>query len=394
MKHPFSKQLEQIPPSGIRSFFELILETNDPEMISLGVGEPDDSTPWPIRQDAIESIEQGITSYSSNKGLLTLRTQIASSIKKNHHLSINPKTELLITTGVSEAIDLILRTIINPKDELLLPTPTYVSYAPLIHLLGGKVIEIDTSKTQFQLTAKQVQDAITPQTKAIILCSPNNPTGTSIMPKEFKKITALIQKHQFWAISDEIYLDLTYDKQHKVSLFDFPKIRDLSIILNGFSKSYAMTGWRIGYICGNEPIISRALKIHQYAALCAPITSQYAALSALTHHNTIIKEMKQSYLIRRNLCMKRFSEMKLPVPPPTGAFYCFPNISSTGLSDEQFAIQLLKSEKVAVVPGSIFGKGGQNHIRCCYATELNHLIEALNRIQRFITTVTKCPPTK
>ena len=386
MKYPFSRQLDQIPQSGIRSFFELVLGSKDPEMISLGVGEPDFSTPWPICHDAIQSIENGITSYSSNKGIFLLRKKLALSLKKKHNCIINPDTELLITAGVSEAIDLILRAIINPHDEVLLPTPAYVCYAPLIHLLGGKVIELDTSTYQFQLTAKQVEKAITTKTKAIILCSPNNPTGTSIPTQEFKKITTLIKKHQFWAISDEIYADLTYDNQNKVSLCEFPKIKNRSIVLSGFSKSHAMTGWRIGYIYGGEDIVSRALKIHQYSALCAPIASQYAALSALQHGNSVTQEMKQSYIIRKNLCVKRFNEMNLKMPLPTGAFYCFPNITSTGLSDEAFAIELLKKEKVAVVPGSVFGKGGSGHIRCCYATELTALIEALNRIHHFIMT--------
>ena len=386
MKHPFSKRLDQIPPSGIRQFFDLVLESNDHDIISLGVGEPDYSTPWPIRHEAIHSLEKGITSYSSNQGLLELRQLVALSIKKHTHQVINPKTELLITSGVSEAIDLIFRAIINPKDEILLPTPAYVCYTPLIHLLGGKTIEIDTSHSQFKLTAKQVARAITPQTKAIILCSPNNPTGVSIPPQEFSKIAKLIKKHQFWAISDEIYLDLTYNKKDAVSLLEFPEIKNQSIILNGFSKSYAMTGWRIGYACGPEPVISRALKIHQYAALCAPITSQYAAISALKQKKEILKEMKQSYLERRNICVKRFNEMGLPLELPTGAFYCFPNISSTGLSSEEFAIQLLHTEKVAVVPGNVFGKSGEGYIRCCYATKISNLIEALSRIKRFITT--------
>ncbi len=386
MKYPFSKKLDQIPPSGIREFFDLVLESKDSDMISLGVGEPDFSTPWPICYDAIKSVENGLTSYSSNKGLYELRKQLAKILKKKYQFTVNPDTELLITAGVSEAIDLVLRSIINPKDEVLLPTPSYVCYSPLINLLGGKVVEIDTSETQFKLNAKQVEKAITSKTKAIILCSPNNPTGTSISKKEFEKIVNLLKKHQFWAISDEIYLDLTYQDKDKVSLCDFPSIKNRSIVLNGFSKTHAMTGWRIGYIYGAENVVERALKIHQYSALCAPITSQYAALSALKHDSKVSEKMKTSYIERKNLCIKRFNEMKIEMPIPTGAFYCFPKISSTGLSDQEFAVKLLKQEKVAVVPGSVFGKGGVGHIRCCYATEITLLIEALNRIQNFLKT--------
>lgn len=384
MKHPFSRQLEEIPPSGIRAFFDLVLESNDPDIISLGVGEPDFDTPWPICEEAIRSIENGLTAYSSNQGLFELRKKIAETLEKKHACQLNPKTNILVTSGVSEGLDLIFRVLINPGDEVVVPTPCYVCYAALIRLLGGKVVEVDTSSTQFQVTADAIQSVITPKTKAIILCSPNNPTGTEITKLEMAKIVEMIKSKNLWCISDEIYTALSYDTP-PVSLLDFPEIKSNWIVLNGFSKAYAMTGFRVGYMIADESVISRALKIHQYAALCAPITSQYAAIAALKQNKKVINQMNASYLERRNLCVSRFRAMGFELPTPTGAFYCFPNISTTGLNDTEFALALFQQFKVAVVPGSVFGAGGSGHIRCCYATGLNQLITALERIASFVT---------
>jgi aminotransferase len=383
MKHPFSKQLEEIPPSGIRAFFDLVLESNDPDIISLGVGEPDFDTPWPICEDAIRSIENGLTAYSSNQGLFELRKKIAEVLEKKHACQLNPKANILVTSGVSEGLDLIFRVLVNPGDEVIVPTPCYVCYAALIRLLGGKVVEVDTASTQFQVTANAIRSAVTPKTKAVILCTPNNPTGTGITKVEMAKIVKIIKSQDLWCISDEIYTELSYDAP-AVSLLDFPEIKSNRIVLNGFSKSYAMTGFRVGYMVADEAVISRALKIHQYAALCAPITSQYAAIAALKQNKKVINQMKISYLERRNLCISRFKSMGFELPTPTGAFYCFPNITSTGLNDTEFAMALFKRFKVAVVPGSVFGAGGSGHIRCCYATELSQLMTALERIATFV----------
>ncbi len=382
MRKPFSSILETIPPSGIRRFFDLVANSTD--VISLGVGEPDFPTPWPIREEAIASIESGKTSYTSNSGMPECREQIALYLKERFNAVYSPQ-DIILTLGVSEGVDIALRTLLNAGDEVILPEPNYVCYAPLVQLSGGKVVPIDTSLSQFVPDPKAIEKAITPKTKALILCSPSNPTGAVIPKSVLKDILALAKKHEFWVIADEIYAELSYDEPF-TSFASLPGAKDYCITMNGFSKAFAMTGWRLGYLAGPEAFISRAIKIHQYAALCASITSQYAGIEALKHPEEVEK-MRKSYEGRRNLFVKRLNDIGLETFMPKGAFYCFPSIKSTGLSSEDFALGLLEHGKVAVVPGGVFGLGGEGFIRCCYATHIDLLKEALKRIERYLKTL-------
>lgn len=377
----FSKILDEIPPSGIRRFFDLVIGRKD--ILSLGVGEPDFTTPWHIRETGIFSLENGITSYTSNRGLDELRVEIGHYMKRQFGVSYDPATEMVITVGVSEGVDITLRAILNAGDEVIIPQPAYVCYDPLVKLAGGVVKSIDTSADEFVTTAAQIEKAITKKTKALVLCSPNNPTGRVIPKAELKKIAALAKKHDFWVISDEIYAELTYDQEY-TSFAALPGAKERTILMNGFSKAFAMTGWRIGYICAPEAVVSRALKIHQYSILCAPILGQYAAIEALKNGEKEVNEMTASYQRRRNFFVGGLRKIGFPVPDCEGAFYCFPEIRFTGLSSEEFAMKLLESQKVAVVPGTAFGDCGEGHIRCCYAASMENLQEALKRIERFI----------
>ncbi|MGE4169459.1 MAG: aminotransferase class I/II-fold pyridoxal phosphate-dependent enzyme [Candidatus Margulisiibacteriota bacterium] len=381
MRQDFSKTLEQIPPSGIRRFFDLVVGAKD--VISLGVGEPDFITPWSVRSAAIDAIEQGRTSYTSNNGLLELRQAIVTYLQAQFQVQYNPVSEVIVTLGVSEAVDIVLRTILNPGDEVLLPEPAYVCYDPLIRLAGGQVVHLDTSATGFIPDPAVLEKHITPKTKAILLCSPSNPTGRIIPKETLEAIGRLAIKHDFWIIADEVYAELHYDLPF-TSAAAIPGLREHVILLNGFSKGFAMTGWRLGFLAAPEPMVSRALKIHQYCMLCAPIMSQYAAIEALEHGLSDVQDMRKSYQGRRNLFVERLNAMGLATHLPEGAFYCFPSIQSTGLSSEEFALRLLQEERVAVVPGHVFGAGGEGHIRCCYASSLVQLKEALVRIERFL----------
>ncbi len=381
MKSDFSHILDTIPPSGIRKFFDLVIGAQD--VISLGVGEPDFRTPWAIREDAIFSLEQGKTSYTSNSGLLECREAIVDYLARRFQAHYDPKTEILLTFGVSEAVDIVLRSILNPGDEVIVPEPSYVCYTPLVQLAGGKVVPLNTSDTQFIPDPDQIARAITHKTKAIILCSPSNPTGRTIPKDTLIQIGKLAREHDFWIITDEVYAELTYDESFQ-SVAALPNLKPSTILLNGFSKAFAMTGWRLGYVCGPPELISRATKIHQYSALCAPITAQYAAIEAVKNCAKDVQDMRESYKGRRNLFVKRLNEIGLPTLLPEGAFYCFPDIRQTGLSSEEFALRLLKEQRVAVVPGHVFGLGGEGHIRCCYATSLEELKEALSRIKKFM----------
>jgi len=381
MKSHFSTILDDIPPSGIRKFFDLVIGAKD--VISLGVGEPDFKTPWSIREDAIYSLEQGKTSYTSNNGLLECREAIATYLADRFNAFYNASDEILLTFGVSEAVDVVLRSIINPGDEVIIPEPSYVCYTPLVQLAGGKAVTVDTSPTEFIPDPMAIEAAITPHTKALILCSPSNPTGRTIPKDTLVALGELAVKYDFWIIADEVYAELTYDHSFQ-SVASLPGMKPSTILLNGFSKAFAMTGWRLGYVCAPPALIARATKIHQYSALCAPITSQYAAIEALKTCQKDVADMRESYRTRRNLFVKRLNDIGLPTPLPEGAFYCFPDIRPTGLTSEEFAIQLLHSHRVAVVPGNVFGRGGEGHIRCCYATSLSELKEALTRIQSFI----------
>lgn len=377
----FSDKITGTPPSGIRKFFELIQGRDD--IISLGVGEPDFSTPWIMREEAFYHLEKGHTSYTSNWGLLELRQEIAKYLQR-YNLHYDPSSEILITIGVSEAIDVVLRSILNPGDEIIICEPCYVSYQPLAALCDTKLIHLDTSVNGFYPTAEQIKAAITPKTKALMLCSPSNPTGRMIPAAELEKIAQLVQEHQIWALSDEVYCELVYDDNKHCSIASFPGMKDYTIVLNGFSKAFAMTGWRIGYLCCSKELMDQVYKLHQYSTICAPIMSQYGALEGLRSGWSEVERMRVSYQQRRNIMYKAFVEMGLDVVEPEGAFYIFPDITSTGLTAEEFATRLIEEYQVAVVPGDVFGAGGAGYIRCCYATDINKIKIALERIATMV----------
>ncbi|MFX4262692.1 aminotransferase class I/II-fold pyridoxal phosphate-dependent enzyme [Pelotomaculum propionicicum] len=371
-----------IQPSGIRRFFDLVAEMKG--VISLGVGEPDFVTPWHIREACVFSLEKGYTMYTSNHGLLELREAIARNLDVSYGVSYNPRNEILITVGVSEGLDLAFRTILCPGDEVLIPEPSYVSYAPVTALAGAKPVFLKTSvENGFRISAEMVEKAITPRTKALILCNPNNPTGATIDRERLMEIAEVVRAHDLVFISDEIYGRLTYVGEH-TCVPSLPGMRERTILLNGFSKSYAMTGWRIGYAAGNPDFISAMTKIHQYTMLCAPITAQVAAVEALRNGENGLNKMVAQYNRRRHLVKQAFQEMGLPCSEPRGAFYAFPDIRSTGLSSEDFAQLLLKEEKVAVVPGNAFGEQGEGFVRCSYSASVNDLTEAFKRMNSFV----------
>jgi aminotransferase len=374
--------VRSIPPSGIRKFFDLITEMKG--VISLGVGEPDFVTPWHIREACIYSLEKGYTMYTSNQGMLELREEISKDIEGNYGVAYNPKTEVLVTVGVSEGLDLAMRALISPGDDVLVPEPSYVSYAPSVSLAGGNPIMMATSvEEDFRLTAQRVEKAITPNTKILLLSYPNNPTGAILNRKDIYEIAEVVKAHDLIVISDEVYDKLTYVGTH-TCFSSVPGMRERTVLLNGFSKAYAMTGWRIAYAVGNSDFIGAMNKIHQYSMLCAPITGQMAALEALKHGREGMNQMVQHYNRRRSLVMQAFKEMGLPCFEPGGAFYAFPDITATGLSSEEFAERLLMEEKVAVVPGNAFGPSGTGFIRCSYATSIEDLGEAFRRMTRFV----------
>ena len=372
------------PPSGIRKFFEMIIGRDD--IISLGVGEPDFSTPWIIREEAFYHMEKGQTSYTSNWGLAELREEIAKYLAK-YNMSYNPKSEILVTVGVSEAVDAVLRSILNPGDEIIVCEPCYVSYQPLAQLCDVKLVHLDTSVNGFYPTASQIEAAITEKTKAIMLCSPSNPTGRMIPADELEKIAGVIKKHQIWCLSDEVYCELVYDGHKHVSIGSFPGMKDYTIVLNGFSKAFAMTGWRIGFIACSEELMAQIYKLHQYSTICAPIMSQFGAAEGLRNGWSEVEKMRVSYQQRRNLMYKAFNEMGLPTAEPEGAFYMFPDIRSTGLTSEEFATRLIENYQVAVVPGNVFGKAGEGFIRCCYATSTEKIKIAMERIACMVKSI-------
>lgn len=376
-----SKVVEKMQPSGIRAFFELVLGMK--EVISLGVGEPDFVTPWQIREAGIYSLEQGFTSYTSNKGLYKLRLGIHRYMKNRFGLEYCPDEEVLITVGVSEGLDLTLRAIINPGDKILIPVPSYVSYGPVTELAGGRPVYIDTSKDGFKITPKLLEKHIDKKTKGIILNYPTNPTGVSYRRKELEGINKVLLKHKLLCISDEVYADLTYDFNH-VAFPSLPRARKNTLYLNGFSKSYAMTGWRVGFACGPKEIIAAMTKIHQYTIMCVPITSQMAAAEALASGKRSVEEMKREYNRRREFMVTELNNLGLKCSRPQGAFYVFPSIKNTGMPSLDFSRKLLEKEKVAVVPGTAFGACGEGYIRISYASSLDNLKEALVRIKRFL----------
>ena len=376
-KDKFSRLMEEIPPSGIRKFFDMLIGHDD--VISLSVGEPDFSTPWCMREEAFYHLEKGHTSYTSNRGLIELRQEICKYMER-YNMYYNPETEILVTVGASEGVDASLRVILNPGDEIIICQPCYVNYEPLSKLCEVKVIPVDTSVNGFYPTASQIQELISPKTKAIMMCSPNNPTGTMIPAEELEKIAKLCVENQIWCISDEIYCELVYEDAKHVSIGSFPGMKDYSIILNGFSKSFAMTGWRIGYIAAPSDLISQVTKLHGYNSICAPIFSQYAAAEGLRHGWDEVEKMRVSYQQRRNIMHKAFIDMGLPCVEPEGAFYMFPDIRPTGMTSEEFATEAISKYNVAVVPGTCFGYGGEGFIRCCYATDINRIKVAMERL--------------
>jgi aminotransferase len=381
MNNIIAKKVQAMQPSGIRAFFDLVLGMK--EVISLGVGEPDFVTPWQIREAGIFSLEQGFTSYTSNKGLYKLRLGIQRYLKNKYGLDYCPDEEILITVGVSEGLDLILRAIINPGDKVLIPVPSYVSYGPVTELAGGLPVYIDTSKDGFKITPKLLEKHIDKKTKAIVLNYPNNPTGVSYRRKELEEINQVLLKHKILCISDEVYADLTYDFEH-TAFPSLPKAKDNTVYFNGFSKSYAMTGWRVGFACGPKEIIAAMTKIHQYTIMCVPITSQMAAAEALVSAKKSVEQMKREYNRRREFMVAELNLLGLKCPKPQGAFYLFPSIKNTGLSSMDFSRKLLAEEKVAVVPGTAFGPNAEGYIRISYASSLDNLKEALVRLKRFL----------
>ncbi|MCF7787589.1 MAG: aminotransferase class I/II-fold pyridoxal phosphate-dependent enzyme [Prosthecobacter sp.] len=378
--------IRDLPRSGIRDFFELVIGRTD--VISLGVGEPDKPTPWPIREAVIRSLEKGQTSYTSNLGLESLRIGISEYVTKHFRTTYDPKTEILVTVGVSEALDIAFRAVLNPGDEVIYHEPCYVSYSPSIKMAYGVPVVVQTrEENEFALMAEDVEKAITPRTKVIALNFPTNPTGGIMPHEELAKIAALAVKHDLLVFTDEIYSELLYDgRQHK-SIVEFPGMRERTILLHGFSKAFAMTGWRLGYACAPAPLREAMMKIHQYCMLCAPIMSQMAGIEALKMGETAYEDMRQSYEQRRNLIVSRLNGMGLHCFNPGGAFYVFPEIRSTGLSSKDFAIQLLEKKSVAVVPGSAFSSAGEGFVRCCYATAPELIAKAMDLMEEFVNEV-------
>lgn len=377
-----SPVVRSLPPSGIRRFFDLVTEMKG--VISLGVGEPDFVTPQHIRDAAIYSLERGYTSYTSNYGLLELREAIAGYLGRFIDVSYEPRKEILITVGVSEAVDLALRAVLKPGDEVIMPEPCYVSYPPCTILAGGRPVFVPTSMSNdFKLTAAEIEPYITERTEALLLCFPNNPTGATLSWEDLEGIAQLAIEHDLIVISDEIYAELTYEGHH-ASIASFPGMRERTILLSGFSKAHAMTGWRIGYAASVPEIIEAMMKIHQYVMLCAPIMGQKAALEALAHGEAEKERMKTCYNERRRLLVKGLNDIGLTCFEPLGAFYTFPSIAITGMDSDEFAERLLQEEKVAVVPGTAFGPSGDGHVRCSYASSTENILTALKRMERFV----------
>jgi aminotransferase len=382
MSIQIADHVRDIPRSGIRDFFEIVQSMDD--VISLGIGEPDFATPWHIREAAIYSLEKGRTGYSSNLGLPRLRRTIASYIADHFGVHYEPLSEVLVSVGVSEAIDIALRAILNPGDEVLYHEPCYVSYSPSVALARGVARPIPTrAADHFVLRAEALERAITPRSKLLMLNFPTNPTGATMPGEELERIAAICVKHDLVVLSDEIYSELTYDSAAHPSLAALPGMRERTILLHGVSKAYAMTGWRIGFACAPQPVIEAMMKIHQYAILCAPIMGQEAAIEALERGEESMLKMRREYELRRNYIVRGFNELGLECFKPRGAFYVFPKIASTGLTSREFSLQLLREKKVAVVPGSAFGASGDGHVRCSYATGLDQIKIAIERIGEF-----------
>lgn len=387
MRDPLSKKIVGMKPSGIRKFFDIVNEMDD--VISLSVGEPDFDTPWHIRDEGIYSLEKGCTFYTSNAGLKELKVEIANYLKRKLGVSYHYQNEVLVTVGGSEAIDIALRAMINEGEEVLVPQPSFVSYEPCALMAGGVPVIIDLkAENEFRLTAQELRDAITDKTKVLVLPFPNNPTGAIMERKDLEEIAEVIIENDIFVISDEIYSELTYKDEH-VSIVCIPGMQERTVLINGFSKAYAMTGWRLGYACGPKEIIEQMTKIHQFAIMCAPTTSQYAAIEALKNGDEDVREMRESYNQRRRFMLHAFRNMGLECFEPYGAFYVFPCIKEFGMTSEEFAERFLMEEKVAAVPGTAFGDSGEGYLRISYAYSLENLKEALGRLEHFVARLRK-----
>lgn len=387
MRNPLSQKVMSIQPSGIRKFFDIASEMED--VVSLGVGEPDFDTPWHIRDEGIYSLEKGRTFYTSNSGLKPLREEISRYLNRRYHLNYDPLHEILVTVGGSEGIDIALRAMLDPGDEVLIPQPCYVSYLPCVTLADGVPVTIELKEeNEFRLTKEELLEKITDKTKILVLPFPNNPTGAVMRREDLEAIAEVIIEHDLYVLSDEIYSELTYQGDH-VSIASLPGMRERTLTINGFSKSYAMTGWRLGYICGPQEIVAQMTKIHQFAIMCAPTTSQYAAVEALRNGDADVSKMRESYNQRRRFLMHAFEEMGLKCFEPFGAFYVFPCIKEFGLTSDEFAMRLLEEEHVAVVPGTAFGDCGEGFLRISYAYSIDDLKIALKRLERFIQRLKK-----
>lgn len=382
MRNPLADKVVEIKPSGIRKFFDIVTEMKD--AISLGVGEPDFDTPWHIRDEGIYSLEKGRTFYTSNSGLKELKEEICHYTKRKQGVTYDPNHEVLVTVGGSEAIDIGLRAMLNPGDEVLIPQPSYVSYEPCAVLAGGVPVIIELKgENEFRLTAQELEDAITDKTKVLILPFPNNPTGAIMERKDLEAIAEVIRRHDIFVMSDEIYAELTYKEKH-VSIVEIEGMKERTILINGFSKAFAMTGWRLGYACGPREIVEQMTKIHQFAIMCAPTTSQYAAVEALRNGDDDVKEMRMAYNQRRRYLLNAFREMGLECFEPFGAFYVFPCIKEFGMTSDEFASRFLAEEKVAVVPGTAFGNCGEGYLRISYAYSLDNLKVAIGKLAAFV----------
>lgn len=383
MRNPLNKTITEIKPSGIRKFFDIVAEM--PEAISLGVGEPDFDTPWKVRDEAIYSLERGRTFYTSNSGLKELRVEIADFLKRHYDLNYDPLTEMLMTVGGSEGIDVALRAMLDPGDEVLIPEPCYVSYDPCTILAGGVPVAIPLKEeNEFRLKPEELEAAITDKTKILIMPFPNNPTGAVMEKADLEPIVEIVKKHDLFVLTDEIYGELTYTGQGHVSIASFPGMKERTVYINGFSKSHAMTGWRLGYVCAPKEIIQQMTKIHQFAIMCAPTTSQYAAVTAIRDCDEDVANMREEYNDRRRYLLNRFKKMGVKCFEPYGAFYIFPSIAEFGMSSEEFCTRLLKEKEVAVVPGTAFGESGEGNVRISYAYSLENLKKAMDRIEEFI----------
>lgn len=385
MRNPLSKKIVQVQPSGIRKFFDVATEMED--VISLGVGEPDFDTPWRIREEGIFSLERGRTFYTSNAGLLELRKEICKYLERKINVSYDPLKETMVTVGGSEAIDVALRCMLDPGDEVLIPQPSYVSYLPCAVMADGVPVIVELkNENEFKLTVEDLEPLVTERTKILIMPFPNNPTGSIMTKEDLEPIVKFVREHDLYVISDEIYSELTYQSEH-VSIASFPGMRERTIVINGFSKGFAMTGWRLGYCCGPELIMKQMIKLHQFAIMCAPTNSQYAAVEGLRHCEGEVEEMRKAYNQRRRFLMHEFKRMGLECFEPFGAFYVFPSIKQFGMTSDEFATRLLYEEKVAVVPGSAFGECGEGFLRISYAYSLEDLKKALERVERFINRI-------